>query len=47
MLEDNNDFCLALVMNVPLLYYLGLNEQSKRGIRTASLAGGDRWFRLG
>ena len=26
MLEDNNDFALALVMNVPLLYYLGLNE---------------------
>lgn len=27
MLEDNNDFALALVMNVPLLYYLGLGEK--------------------
>ena len=26
MLEDNNDFALGLVMNVPLLWYLGLNE---------------------
>jgi probable O-glycosylation ligase (exosortase A-associated) len=27
MMEDNNDFCLALVMNVPLLWYLGLNDR--------------------
>jgi putative inorganic carbon (HCO3(-)) transporter len=26
MLEDNNDFALALVMNVPLLFYLGRAE---------------------
>ncbi|MEO6593225.1 MAG: putative O-glycosylation ligase, exosortase A system-associated [Planctomycetota bacterium] len=26
MLEDNNDFALALVMNVPLLWYMGLSE---------------------
>lgn len=29
MLEDNNDFALALVMNVPLLYYLGMGENKK------------------
>ena len=29
MLEDNNDFALALVMNIPLLYYLGRGEGSK------------------
>ncbi len=27
MLEDNNDFALALVMNVPLLWYLGHNDR--------------------
>ena len=27
MLEDNNDFALALVMNIPLLFYLGRIEQ--------------------
>ncbi|HEX5052245.1 MAG TPA: putative O-glycosylation ligase, exosortase A system-associated [Planctomycetota bacterium] len=27
MLEDNNDFALALVMNVPLLWYMGLSER--------------------
>ena len=27
MLEDNNDFGLALVMNVPLLWYMGLSER--------------------
>lgn len=32
MLEDNNDFALALVMNVPLLFYLGRSE-GKRGLR--------------
>ena len=26
MLEDNNDFALALVMNVPLLWYMGIGE---------------------
>jgi probable O-glycosylation ligase (exosortase A-associated) len=26
MLEDNNDFALALVMNVPMLFYLGRTE---------------------
>lgn len=26
MLEDNNDFALALVMNVPLLWYLGIDD---------------------
>ncbi|MFM1871668.1 MAG: hypothetical protein RL398_1090, partial [Planctomycetota bacterium] len=30
MLEDNNDFALALVMNVPLLWYLGLAEKKHR-----------------
>ena len=36
MLEDNNDFALAMVMNVPLLWYLGLAE-GKRWIRRATL----------
>jgi probable O-glycosylation ligase (exosortase A-associated) len=27
MLEDNNDFALALVMNIPLLWYLGISER--------------------
>lgn len=35
MLEDNNDFALALVMNVPLLWYLGLGE-GKEWIKKAS-----------
>ncbi len=26
MMEDNNDYALALVMNVPLLWYMGLSE---------------------
>jgi probable O-glycosylation ligase (exosortase A-associated) len=30
MLEDNNDFALALVMNIPLLFYLGRNETDRR-----------------
>jgi putative inorganic carbon (HCO3(-)) transporter len=30
LLEDNNDFALALVMNIPLLYYLGRAEKSVR-----------------
>ena len=29
MMEDNNDFALALVMAVPMLYYLGLGQQIK------------------
>ena len=28
MLEDNNDFALALVMNLPLLFYLGQSEKN-------------------
>lgn len=36
MLEDNNDFALAMVMNVPLLWYLGIAE-GKRWIRRATL----------
>lgn len=28
MLEDNNDFALGLVMNIPLLFYLGRSEKS-------------------
>ena len=27
LLEDNNDFALALVMNIPLLWYLGISER--------------------
>jgi probable O-glycosylation ligase (exosortase A-associated) len=30
MLEDNNDFALALTMNVPLLWYLGIEEAKRR-----------------
>jgi putative inorganic carbon (HCO3(-)) transporter len=33
MLEDNNDFALALVMNVPLLWYLGREEASRPWVR--------------
>jgi probable O-glycosylation ligase (exosortase A-associated) len=29
MLEDNNDFALGLVMNIPLLWYLGISERAK------------------
>lgn len=29
MLEDNNDFALAIVMNIPLLWYLGISEGKK------------------
>jgi len=36
MLEDNNDFALALVMNVPLLYYLGIGEK-KPWVRKATM----------
>jgi probable O-glycosylation ligase (exosortase A-associated) len=37
MLEDNNDFALALVMNVPLLWYMGIGE-NKDWVRKATLA---------
>lgn len=36
MLEDNNDFALALVMNVPLLFYLGNSERGIRYVLTGS-----------
>ncbi|MEQ1631551.1 MAG: putative O-glycosylation ligase, exosortase A system-associated [Planctomycetota bacterium] len=36
MLEDNNDFALALVMNVPLLWYLGSSEGDRKWVRKAS-----------
>ncbi len=36
MLEDNNDFALAMVMNVPLLWYLGSSEGHRRWLRRAS-----------
>ncbi|MBI3817888.1 MAG: putative O-glycosylation ligase, exosortase A system-associated [Planctomycetes bacterium] len=29
MLQDNNDFSLALTMNLPFLFYLGLSESNK------------------
>ncbi|MCR9247846.1 MAG: putative O-glycosylation ligase, exosortase A system-associated [bacterium] len=29
MMEDNNDFALALTMNIPLLWYLGLSERDR------------------
>ncbi len=39
MMEDNNDFALALVMNVPLLWYLGVSERAwpliRRGTQVA------------
>ncbi len=36
MLEDNNDFALAMVMNVPLLWYLGLAEQHRQWVWKAT-----------
>lgn len=39
MLEDNNDFALALVMNVPLLWYLGIAEVGKPWIKKATRIG--------
>ncbi|MBX3463449.1 MAG: asparagine synthase (glutamine-hydrolyzing) [Planctomycetes bacterium] len=36
MLEDNNDFALALVMNVPLLWYLGIAERDKPWVKRAT-----------
>ena len=38
MLEDNNDFALALCMNMPILLYLGQLE-SKRWVKRACIAG--------
>ena len=38
MLEDNNDFALALVMNVPLLWYLGIEESRRPWVRRATVA---------
>ena len=39
MMEDNNDFALALAMNIPLLWYLGNSEEKiplvKQGTRAA------------
>jgi probable O-glycosylation ligase (exosortase A-associated) len=32
MLEDNNDFALAMVMNMPLLWYLGIAERHRRWV---------------
>jgi probable O-glycosylation ligase (exosortase A-associated) len=37
MLEDNNDFALALVMNVPLLWYLGRLD-GRRWVARATMA---------
>ncbi|GAB4145983.1 MAG: hypothetical protein Fur0037_13940 [Planctomycetota bacterium] len=39
MLEDNNDFALGLVMNVPLLWYLGLDDRRVPFVRKATIAG--------
>lgn len=36
MLEDNNDFALALTMNVPLLWYLGLDEGNRPWVKRAT-----------
>ncbi|MBP8299613.1 MAG: putative O-glycosylation ligase, exosortase A system-associated [Planctomycetes bacterium] len=38
MMEDNNDFALALVMNVPLLWYLGIGEQRRIVLRATQVA---------
>lgn len=40
MMEDNNDFALALVMNVPLLWYMGLAEGKVWAARGAKIAVG-------
>jgi probable O-glycosylation ligase (exosortase A-associated) len=40
MLEDNNDFALALVMNMPLLLYLGFLEEKKWIHRACAIATG-------
>lgn len=36
MLEDNNDFALAMVMNVPLLWYMGIAEKGIPWARRAT-----------
>jgi probable O-glycosylation ligase (exosortase A-associated) len=38
MLEDNNDFALALVMNIPILWYMGLGEQKKWVLKASRIA---------
>lgn len=38
MMEDNNDFALALVMNVPLLWYLGIGERRPLVLRGTQVA---------
>jgi putative inorganic carbon (HCO3(-)) transporter len=38
MLEDNNDFALALVMNMPLLWYLGIDDGRRWVIRATQAA---------
>jgi len=38
MLEDNNDFALALVMNIPLMFYLGRTENVQWLRRLTDLA---------
>ncbi|MCC7397377.1 MAG: putative O-glycosylation ligase, exosortase A system-associated [Planctomycetes bacterium] len=37
MLEDNNDFALALTMNIPLLWYLGYEERQRLWVRRGCL----------
>src|SRR5262245_54120453 len=39
MLEDNNDFALALVMNVPLLWYLGDSDRALPFVRLLTRIG--------
>jgi putative inorganic carbon (hco3(-)) transporter len=39
MLEDNNDFALALTMNVPLLWYLGIEAKGQPWVRRAAHIG--------
>ena len=36
MLEDNNDFALALVMNIPLLWYMGLSAVDRPWLKKAT-----------
>ena len=38
MLEDNNDFALAIVMNIPLLWYLGISEGKKWVLQATRVA---------
>jgi probable O-glycosylation ligase (exosortase A-associated) len=39
MLEDNNDFALAMAMNVPLLWYLGYNDRAIPFVRILTRIG--------